>query len=77
MTPLQRQGIVPEDEWESFMSTLREPLPASFRVTGTRSQSQALLAIVQEDFLKVPETPARLPSDRPLRMVPLSLGTEN
>ena len=35
------------------MNTLREPLPASFRVTGTRAQSKALLVIVQEDFLKV------------------------
>ncbi|KAF0294944.1 tRNA (cytosine(34)-C(5))-methyltransferase [Amphibalanus amphitrite] len=51
----KKQGIVPEAEWDSFMETLREPLPASFRVTGTRSQSQALLAIVQEDFLKMVE----------------------
>jgi len=51
----KKQGVVPESEWDQFMATLRDPLPASFRVTGTRSQSQALLAIVQDDFLKMVE----------------------
>jgi hypothetical protein len=27
---------VPEGEWDSFMSTLREPLPCTFRLTGNR-----------------------------------------
>lgn len=26
--------IVPEGEWEPFMAALREPLPATFRITG-------------------------------------------
>ena len=29
------QNIVPEGEWEAFMSTLRKPLGISFRITGT------------------------------------------
>ncbi|XP_037078171.1 tRNA (cytosine(34)-C(5))-methyltransferase-like [Pollicipes pollicipes] len=51
----KKQAVVPVGEWDQFMATLRDPLPASFRVTGTRSQSQALLAIVQDDFLKLVE----------------------
>lgn len=33
---MQEQNIVSEDEWSSFMSALRENLPATFRITGTR-----------------------------------------
>nr|XP_034956918.1 RNA cytosine-C(5)-methyltransferase NSUN2-like [Zootoca vivipara] len=29
-----KQGIVPPGEWESFMAALREPLPATLRITG-------------------------------------------
>ena len=32
------QGICPEDQWEEMMRVLRTDLPASFRITGTRSQ---------------------------------------
>lgn len=28
----QAQGIVPPEEWKTFMKTLLEPLPASFRI---------------------------------------------
>jgi multisite-specific tRNA:(cytosine-C5)-methyltransferase len=30
------QNIVPEDEWESFMNALRQHLPTTFRVAGSR-----------------------------------------
>ncbi|XP_071042967.1 RNA cytosine-C(5)-methyltransferase NSUN2 isoform X2 [Parasteatoda tepidariorum] len=30
------QGIVPPEEWESFMNSLRECLPTTFRITGYR-----------------------------------------
>ena len=32
------QGICPDDQWEEMMQVLRTDLPASFRITGTRSQ---------------------------------------
>ena len=32
------QGICPGDQWEEMMKVLRTDLPASFRITGTRSQ---------------------------------------
>ncbi len=28
------QGIIPENEWDLFISTLRKPLPVTFRITG-------------------------------------------
>ena len=30
------QHIIPEDEWDKFMNSLREPLPTTFRVAGSR-----------------------------------------
>lgn len=30
------QNILPEDEWEAFMETMRNPLPTTFRVAGSR-----------------------------------------
>jgi len=30
------QNIVPEDEWESFKDTLRQHLPTTFRLAGSR-----------------------------------------
>ena len=45
----QEQHIVPDDEWSTFMSTLRENLAATFRITGTRrcrSSFNSLLCLV-------------------------------
>ena len=33
---MQRQGIVPEDQWDAFLGALREDLPVVFRVAGVR-----------------------------------------
>ena len=30
------QNILPEDEWDRFMNSLRAPLPTTFRVAGSR-----------------------------------------
>jgi multisite-specific tRNA:(cytosine-C5)-methyltransferase len=30
------QAIVPEHEWDAFLDALREPLPTTFRVAGSR-----------------------------------------
>ena len=32
----KKQGIVPEGEWDSFMAILKEDLPATFRITGSK-----------------------------------------
>ncbi|XP_067006255.2 tRNA (cytosine(34)-C(5))-methyltransferase [Anabrus simplex] len=46
------QKIVPEDEWDVFMTSLREPLPTVFRITASKSESRALLRIIQSEFFK-------------------------
>jgi multisite-specific tRNA:(cytosine-C5)-methyltransferase len=44
------QNILPDEEWDEFMDQLREPLPTTFRVAGSRQSSYpsmyALLLIV-------------------------------
>lgn len=35
-TYYQAQKIIPEDEWETFMDSLRRPLPTTFRIAGSR-----------------------------------------
>ena len=29
-------GIVPEEQWDAFLETMKKPLPATFRITGSR-----------------------------------------
>ncbi|KAF7795210.1 hypothetical protein EIP86_006360 [Pleurotus ostreatoroseus] len=36
------QHIIPEDEWDKFMSSLRSPLPTTFRVAGSRQTARLL-----------------------------------
>ena len=35
------QKIVPEDEWDAFMDSLRTPLPTSFRINGRCAREDA------------------------------------
>lgn len=30
------QNVLPEEEWEQFLETMRDPLPTTFRVAGSR-----------------------------------------
>lgn len=30
------QNILPDDEWDKFLNAMREPLPTTFRVAGSR-----------------------------------------
>jgi len=39
-----------EKEWEIFFSAIRENLPATFRVTGFKDESKALLEIIRSTF---------------------------
>ena len=38
------QNILSDDEWETFMESMREPLPTTFRVAGSR-QSVVLISL--------------------------------
>eukprot|EP00047_Mylnosiga_fluctuans_P003993 m.232176 g.232176 ORF g.232176 m.232176 type:complete len:769 (+) comp12310_c0_seq1:46-2352(+) len=44
------QKIVPEEDWEAFMTTLRTPLPATFRITGTRETAHDLRKAIETHF---------------------------
>lgn len=37
------QAIVPEDQWDAFLDALREPLPTTFRVAGSRQLRSLIL----------------------------------
>uniref|UniRef100_A0A8C5RAV3 tRNA (cytosine(34)-C(5))-methyltransferase n=1 Tax=Laticauda laticaudata TaxID=8630 RepID=A0A8C5RAV3_LATLA len=45
-------GIVPQEEWESFLATLREPLPATLRITGYKSHANEILRCLKEKYFK-------------------------
>ncbi|XP_062986267.1 RNA cytosine C(5)-methyltransferase NSUN2 [Elgaria multicarinata webbii] len=45
-------GIVPQGEWESFMAALREPLPATLRITGYKSHAKEILHCLKDKYFK-------------------------
>ncbi|NXO00762.1 NSUN2 methyltransferase, partial [Rhinopomastus cyanomelas] len=45
-------GIVPAGEWDAFMATLREPLPATLRITGYRSHAKEILRCLKEKYFR-------------------------
>lgn len=46
----QGQGIVPTEEWNDFMDTLRQPLPSTIRITGFRSHAKEMLRILKQEY---------------------------
>jgi len=46
------QNICPEVEWNDFLSIIKEPLPSSFRITGSRAQAKGLLYILRENLIR-------------------------
>ena len=51
------QNILSDDEWDAFMEIMREPLPTTFRVAGSR-QSVVLVSLAR---FRVLIEPAGLP----------------
>uniref|UniRef100_A0A672TK81 tRNA (cytosine(34)-C(5))-methyltransferase n=1 Tax=Strigops habroptila TaxID=2489341 RepID=A0A672TK81_STRHB len=45
-------GIVPDGEWGDFMAALREPLPATLRITGYRSHAREILHCLKEKYFR-------------------------
>ncbi|XP_048224301.1 RNA cytosine C(5)-methyltransferase NSUN2 [Perognathus longimembris pacificus] len=45
-------GIVPDGEWEQFMAALREPLPATLRITGYKSHAKEILHCLKNKYFK-------------------------
>ena len=46
-----QEGLCPEEEFDQMFDCLREGLPASFRVTGFRSQAEAVRDFIQGEYL--------------------------
>lgn len=44
------QKVCPEDQWTTFMQTLKENLPTAFRITGSKCEADALKNIVKSTY---------------------------
>ena len=42
--------MVPGDEWDKFMAIMRQPLPSTFRITGTQHLATAVRECLQHSF---------------------------
>ncbi|KAK9764322.1 tRNA (cytosine-5-)-methyltransferase ncl1 [Basidiobolus ranarum] len=47
----KEQGIIPTEEWSTFMETLKSPLPVTFRITGSRSHAHELRNILETEYI--------------------------
>ena len=45
-------NLIPEQEWDEFLATLKEPLPVTFRVTGFRTQAFAVMQLIRERYFQ-------------------------
>lgn len=50
-TYYKKLGLIPEDKWDEFKKTCQEPLPLTFRVTGSRKHAQEVLSLFKEKHL--------------------------
>jgi len=46
----RKQNICPQEEFQEMMETLKKDLPSSFRISASRTESQALLEILQTKY---------------------------
>ncbi|KAL0812064.1 hypothetical protein ABMA28_009454 [Loxostege sticticalis] len=44
------QKVCPEEEWPAFLSALKENLPTTFRITGSKCEADALMNIVKSKY---------------------------
>jgi hypothetical protein len=44
------QNVVPDGEWDSFVASLRKPLPITFRINGSGKFAMELREKMQSDF---------------------------
>lgn len=45
------QGIVPDDEWDAFMASMRSPLPTTFRITSGKPTSRQLVDAMRHTYM--------------------------
>lgn len=72
------QGIVSQEEWDTFISFLRRPLPAAFRVNSSSQFCADIRSQLENDFMKSLEAEvidgAEVAAIRPLPWYPENLG---
>ncbi|CAD6234356.1 GSCOCG00001847001-RA-CDS [Cotesia congregata] len=51
-TYYKAQNVIPDDQWDAFITTIRENLPSAFRITGSQTEAKALLKIIKGDFFE-------------------------
>jgi multisite-specific tRNA:(cytosine-C5)-methyltransferase len=54
--PLQEQRIVREEEWDDFISVLRKPLPATFRINASSQFFKDICSKLENDFKRYLES---------------------
>ncbi|CAL1584419.1 unnamed protein product [Knipowitschia caucasica] len=48
----KKLGLVPDEEFEQFMEAMREPLPATIRITGYKSHAKEILHCLKDKYFK-------------------------
>ena len=46
MLPLQAQKIVPEEEWDAFVNTLKQPLPVAMRLSSLNPYAHLCVVVL-------------------------------
>lgn len=46
----KRQGLIAEEEWDSFVNCLREELPTCFRMQGCNKEAETLISLMNERY---------------------------
>ncbi|KAG6451499.1 hypothetical protein O3G_MSEX007192 [Manduca sexta] len=44
------QKVCPEEEWTTFMASLKENLPTAFRITGSKAEADALMKVISSNY---------------------------
>lgn len=74
----KEQVIVPEEEWEEFLSLLRKPLPAAFRINASGQFFNDIRLQLENEFMKSLDTEAsngyEIEAIRPLPWYPDKLA---
>jgi hypothetical protein len=60
-------NLVPDNEWDAFLSALKEPLPVTFRVTGFRTHAFAVMNLIREQYFQPLESSTTI--DKPKELV--------
>ncbi|CAF0967323.1 unnamed protein product [Rotaria sordida] len=67
-------NLVPDDEWDAFLAALKEPLPVTFRVTGFRTHTFAIMHLIRERYFQPFESSTTIDKPKELVWYPGSLA---